>query len=116
MFKGKFRFLLTAAMGLCVSGAAFGQERENYKVYRCPVDRPYCTAETRPVLTQAEAARADATALGFAPTDPMELIDTGAGSARVRAEHAGARYQIRVIQPARLGPTGIWVVSAIRSI
>ena len=44
----------------------------------------------------------------------MQLVDTEAGSARVRAEHGGVSYEIRLIQPARFGPTGIWVVSAIR--
>jgi hypothetical protein len=64
-------------------------------------------------LDPLEAARADATSFGFAPTDPMHLVETSAGYARVQADHAGARYEIRVVQPARLGRLGIWVVSKI---
>jgi hypothetical protein len=67
-------------------------------------------------LDPVEAARADATSLGFAPTDPLELVQSGTGSALVRAEHAGATYEIRLVQPARLGRLGIWVVSQIRPV
>lgn len=33
--------------------------------------------------------------------------------ARVHAQHAGNTYEIRLIQPARLGPSGIWVVTSV---
>jgi hypothetical protein len=65
-------------------------------------------------LDPLEAARADGATLGFAATDPMELVETAAGSALVRAQHAGATYEIRLVQPARLGPTGIWVLASVR--
>jgi hypothetical protein len=67
-------------------------------------------------LDPLESARADATAFGFAPTDPMKLVENSAGSARVLAEHAGATYEIRVVQPARLGRLGVWVLSEIRRV
>jgi hypothetical protein len=64
-------------------------------------------------LDPIDAARADAAVLGFEAHDPMQLLESGGGSARVRAEHAGVSYEIRLTQPARLGPTGIWVVEAV---
>ena len=67
-------------------------------------------------LDPLDVARADATVLGFGPTDPMQLVEEKTGSARVRAQHAGATYDIRVIQPARLGPTGVWVVESVRGV
>lgn len=64
-------------------------------------------------LDPLEAARADTAELGFDAHDSMQLIRASGGSALVRAQHAGASYEIRLIQPARLGPTGIWVVVAV---
>ena len=64
-------------------------------------------------LDPLDFARADATVLGFGATDPMELVEEKTGSSRVRAQHAGATYEIRVIQPARLGRTGVWVVESV---
>jgi hypothetical protein len=64
-------------------------------------------------LDPLEAARADAAVLGFDAHDPMQLVEATRGSALVRAQHAGASYEIHLIQPARLGPTGIWVVEAV---
>ena len=63
-----------------------------------------------------DVARADATVLGFGQSDPMELVEEKTGYARVRAQHAGTTYDIRVTQPARLGPTGVWVVESVRSV
>jgi len=65
-------------------------------------------------LDPLEVARAEAVALGLSAGDPLELVDRQPGVARVRAGHAGATYEIHLIQPARLGPTGIWVVDSIR--
>src|SRR6266568_4845913 len=59
---------------------------------------------------------ADATVLGFGPSEAMQLVEEKTGSARVRAYYAGASYDIRVIQPARLGPTGVWVVESVRGV
>ena len=67
-------------------------------------------------LDPLEVARADGTVLGFAATDPMQLIDEKTGSAQVRAQHAGASYDIKLVQPARLGPSGIWVVESVRPV
>jgi hypothetical protein len=67
-------------------------------------------------LDPLDVARADATVLGFGPTDPMELVEEKTGSARVRAQHAGATYDIQVVQPARLGPTGVWIVESVRGV
>jgi len=67
-------------------------------------------------LDPLEVARADGTVPGFAATDPMQLADQKTGSARVRAQHAGASYDIQVLQPARLGPSGIWVVESVRPV
>jgi hypothetical protein len=61
-------------------------------------------------LDPLEAGRADAATLGFAASDRMELAETGSGSALVRAHHAGATYEMRLNQPARFGPTDIWVL------
>jgi hypothetical protein len=55
-------------------------------------------------------ARADGVALGLSASDTFELLEVGAGVAKVRAQHASARYIIDLAQPARLGSTGIWVV------
>jgi hypothetical protein len=66
------------------------------------------------LLDPLEVARADAVALGLSAGDPLELVNRQPGVARVRAGHAGATYDIHLIQPARLGPTGIWVVDSIR--
>ncbi len=67
-------------------------------------------------LDPLEAARADAVALGLSATDPFQLVSADAGVARVRAHHGQASYDIRVVQPARLGPTGIWVVERVSRI
>jgi hypothetical protein len=67
-------------------------------------------------LDPVDVARADATVLGFGQSDPMELVEEKTGYARVRAQHAGTTYDIRVTQPARLGPTGVWVVESVRSV
>jgi len=67
-------------------------------------------------LDPVDVARADATVLGFGQSDPMELVEEKTGYARVRAQHAGTTYDILVTQPARLGPTGVWVVESVRSV
>ena len=65
-------------------------------------------------LDPLEVARADTAAFGFSAADPMQLIDQEPGSAHVRAQHAGKTYEIHVIQPARLGSSGIWVVTSVQ--
>jgi len=65
-------------------------------------------------LDPVEAARADTALLGFDAHDSMQLVKASEGSALVRAQHAGTGYDISLIQPARLGPTGVWVVVAVK--
>ncbi len=65
-------------------------------------------------LDPVEVARADTAAFGFSPADPMQLIDREIGSAHVRAQHAGNTYDIQLIQPARLGSSGVWVVTSVQ--
>jgi hypothetical protein len=65
-------------------------------------------------LDPLEVARADTAAFGFGPNDPMDLIQEQRGAARVRAQHAETNYEIRLIQPARLGPSGIWIVTSVQ--
>lgn len=65
-------------------------------------------------LDPLEVARADARAFGISPGDPMQLVHEEAGAALVRCQHAGKTYEIELKQPARLGPSGIWVVTTIR--
>ena len=43
----------------------------------------------------------------------MRLLDVGDGYAVVRAQHAGATYDIRLRQPHEPGPAGIWVVGSM---
>jgi hypothetical protein len=64
-------------------------------------------------LDPLQAARADGVGLGLAASDSFQLVSVGAGAARVRAQHGSVSYDIRVVQPARLGPTGIWVVERV---
>jgi hypothetical protein len=65
-------------------------------------------------LDPLQVARADTAAFGLGPDDPLQLIGEESGSARVRAQHAGRTYEIRLIQPARLGLSGIWVVTSVQ--
>lgn len=65
-------------------------------------------------LEPLQAARADTAGFGYSADDPMRLMHEEAGPARLRAQHAGNTYEIRLIQPARLGPSGIWVVRSIQ--
>lgn len=65
-------------------------------------------------LDPLQVARADTAGFGFSPDDPMQLTHEEAGSARVHAQHEGHAYEIRLIQPARLGPSGIWVVTSVQ--
>jgi hypothetical protein len=81
-----------------------------------PVQRAVDAGDQPWRLDPLEVARADGTVLGFAATDPMQLIDEKPGSAQVRAQHAGASYDIQLVQPARLGVSGIWVVEAVRPV
>jgi hypothetical protein len=67
-------------------------------------------------LDPLEVARVDAVGLGFSSTDRLQLVERRAGAARVRAGRAGATYDIDLIQPARLGPSGIWTVKSIRRV
>jgi hypothetical protein len=79
-----------------------------------PVQRAVDTGDQPWRLDPLEVARADASVLGFGPTDRMQLVEEKAGSARVRARHAGVTCDIQLIQPARLGPSGIWVVESVQ--
>jgi hypothetical protein len=64
-------------------------------------------------LDPLQAARADGIGLGLATSDSFQLVSVGAGVARVRAQHGSVSYDIRVVQPARFSPTGIWVVERV---
>jgi hypothetical protein len=64
-------------------------------------------------LDPLESARADAVALGLPASNSFQLLSVQAGEARVRAQDGRVSYDIRVVQPARLGPTGIWVVDRV---
>jgi hypothetical protein len=64
-------------------------------------------------LDPLEAARADGVGLGLAASDSFQLVSVKAGVARVRAQDGSVSYDIRVVQPARLGPTGIWAVERV---
>jgi hypothetical protein len=79
-----------------------------------PVQRAVDKGDQPWRLDPLEVARADATALGFGPNDPMDLAQEQAGTAQVRAQHAGNSYEIRLIQPARLGASGIWVITSVQ--
>jgi hypothetical protein len=61
-------------------------------------------------LDPLAVARADGVALGLSASDTFELLQVGAGVARVRAQHESVGYIIDLAQPALLGTTGIWVV------
>lgn len=65
-------------------------------------------------LDPLQVAHTDTTAFGMSPDDPMQLVHEEPGSARVRAQHAGKTYDIGLIQPARLGPAGIWIVTTVQ--
>src|SRR5262249_12543721 len=67
-------------------------------------------------LDPLQVAHADTAAFGLNPNDPMQLVRQEAGSAQIRAQHAGKTYEIGLIQPARLGPSGIWVVMSVHLI
>ena len=79
-----------------------------------PVQHAADTGDQPWRLDPLEVARADAAALGFGPDDPMDLAREQTGTAQVRAQHAGNRYDIRLIQPARLGASGIWMVTSVQ--
>jgi hypothetical protein len=79
-----------------------------------PVQRAVDAGDQPWRLDPLEVARADTAAFGFGPNDPMDLIQEQPGAARVRAQHVGTSYEIRLIQPARLGPSGIWIATSVR--
>ena len=58
-------------------------------------------------------ARASAGTLGFTDGDVFELASQGPAQAVVRANHAAEAYQLRLIQPVRGGPSGIWMLESI---
>ena len=64
-------------------------------------------------LDPLESARADAVALGLSPSDSFQLLSVETGIARVQAQDGSVTYDIRLVQPTRLGPTGIWVVDKV---
>jgi hypothetical protein len=64
-------------------------------------------------LDPLHVAHAEWGMLGFAETDPLELASQGPGVAVVHGVSRGARYQMRLVQPVRLGPTGIWTVESV---
>jgi hypothetical protein len=53
-------------------------------------------------------------AFGFSSADPMQVIHEETGSVHVGAQHAGKTYDIHLIQPSRLGSSGIWVVTSVQ--
>jgi hypothetical protein len=65
-------------------------------------------------LDPREVARTAGTTLGFADTDALELASQGPGVAVVHLVHDGTTYQMQLVQPVRVGPTGIWAVDAVQ--
>jgi len=64
-------------------------------------------------LDPLESARADAVALGLSASASFRLRSVEDSVARVRAQDGRVTYDIHVVQPERLGPTGIWVVESV---
>jgi hypothetical protein len=64
-------------------------------------------------LDPLESARADTVALGLSASNSFQLLSVENGVARVRAQDGSVTYEIRLVQPTRLGPTGIWVVDRV---
>jgi hypothetical protein len=64
-------------------------------------------------LDPLESARAEAIALGLSASDSLQLLSVETGVARVRAQDGSVTYAIRLVQPIRFGPTGIWVVDKV---
>ncbi len=108
---GTFTFAPGQAQGVTLSGDADGVVVADAVAWVGPLG-----TDAGVGLTDLAAVQPLQTVLGFGPTDPMELVEENAGSAQVRAQHAGATYEIRVIQPARLGRTGVWVVESVRRV
>ena len=64
-------------------------------------------------LDPLAVARASAGTLEFTDGDAFDLVSQGPSQAVVRANHAAEAYQLRLIQPARGGPSGIWMLESI---
>jgi len=64
-------------------------------------------------LDPVEVARRDGRMAGFRLTDEFRLFGVEAGIALVEAAHQGRVYFIRLQQPVRAGPGGIWAIDAI---
>jgi hypothetical protein len=67
-------------------------------------------------LDPLAVARAEATTLGLASSDPMRLTSVSAGAAVVRVQHESNTYDVQLTQPARPGPSGIWVVDSMHRV
>jgi hypothetical protein len=71
-------------------------------------------------LDPIEVAQTDGQEFGFVDADRFRLLQPPApresgGSALVRAAHADQIFEIRLIQPVRIGPDGIWAVDEVRA-
>ncbi len=65
-------------------------------------------------LDPLQVAREDGQKLGFASGDRFELLRQTGGQATVRAVHGGQTYEIQLTQPAKTGPSGIWMIGEVR--
>ncbi|HSW10843.1 MAG TPA: GerMN domain-containing protein [Bacillota bacterium] len=64
-------------------------------------------------LDPVEVARRDGRMAGFRLADEFRLFGVEAGVALVEATHQGRVHFIRLRQPVRAGPGGVWVIDAI---
>ncbi len=60
-----------------------------------------------------QAARFDGRMVGLTAEDELELIDEAQGRAEVLVRRNGREYVMEMIQPAREGEGGIWLISSI---
>lgn len=60
-----------------------------------------------------EVARSDGRMAGFRRGDAFRLVSRDGSAAVVEATHAGRAYTIRLEQPVKAGPEGIWMITAI---
>lgn len=72
-------------------------------------------------LDPLEVARRDGRMAGFLLSDKFQLLTNPSpgseavkGMVEVLASHAGKEYIIRLVQPVKSGPSGIWLIGSIR--
>lgn len=71
-------------------------------------------------LDPVKVARKNGSVFGFKESDNFKLVkqgqdqDSGIPLAYVEAKHGGEKYTIRLHQPVKTGPEGIWVINRAR--